>query len=150
MIDPLELDSRCVDLYHGTDARHAESIRANGVDTGLHTYPRDFGQGFYTTRFLSQAEQWASWYAEPAVLHFRVEQSQLDTLVSETFTEASPELVEFVRRYRLGALDTPYDIVEGSILFRPKDFLAGAPPIWFGNQVAFFNEAGPLLNAALR
>lgn len=150
LIEPLDLGSTFVDLYHGTDARHAESIRVDGVDTSLQTYPRDFGHGFYTTRLRSQAEKWASWYAEPIVLHFRVEQARLDALVSKTFTQVSLELVEFVRRYRLGALDTPYDTVEGPVLFQPREFLAGAPPVWFGNQVAFFNGAGPLLNAAMR
>jgi hypothetical protein len=140
-----------VDLYHGTNSAGAASIRANGVDPSFAPRPRDFGNGFYTTRDLSQAQQWASRYGSDAqVLHFRVKQSDLDALNSRTFTETDPDLPGFVRHYRSGATDTPYDMVEGPMLGNPRPFMRGAPPRWFGNQVVFFNGTGPLLDSALQ
>ncbi|HZU56169.1 MAG TPA: DUF6531 domain-containing protein [Actinocrinis sp.] len=152
--DPLGLmpcGDQYVDLYHGTNSAGAAGIRANGVDPSFAPRPRDFGNGFYTTRDLSQAQQWASRYGSDAqVLHFRVKQSDLDALNSRTFTETDPDLPGFVRHYRSGATDTPYDMVEGPMLGNPRPFMRGAPPRWFGNQVVFFNGTGPLLDSALQ
>ncbi|HEU5427198.1 MAG TPA: DUF6531 domain-containing protein [Actinocrinis sp.] len=152
--DPLGLmpcGDQYVDLYHGTNSAGAASIRANGVDPSFAPRPRDFGNGFYTTRDLSQAQQWASRYGSDAnVLHFRVKQSDLDALNSRTFTETDPDLPGFVRHYRSGATDTPYDMVEGPMLGNPRPFMRGAAPRWFGNQMVFFNGTGPLLDSALQ
>ncbi|MGW1738873.1 DUF6531 domain-containing protein [Nocardia sp. NPDC001965] len=148
--DPFGLDPKQVDLFHGTDAINAAAIRANGVDPSRPSYPRDFGCGFYTTRERGQADEWASWYDSPVVLHFRLSLQDLNTLPSRLFTIDDRELAEFVRHYRSGATDTPYDMVEGPLLLNPKPFLQGAPPVWAGNQVVFFNNTGPLLDSALQ
>ena len=149
--DPLGLDPSYVDLYHGTDRKNAENIRKIGVQPDYPSYHRDFGPGFYTTRMFNQSEEWASWYDEPIILHFRVAQRDLDGLRFKIFTAESRDLEAFVRKYRAGAAtDTPYDMVEGPLLMNPKPYLQGAPPKWHGNQVTFFNDTGPLLDSALQ
>ncbi|MEV0269540.1 polymorphic toxin-type HINT domain-containing protein, partial [Hamadaea sp. NPDC050747] len=140
------------DLYHGTSAQAAASIRANGVDTGYSSRPMDFGSGFYTTRDPAQAAEWASKRHGDAgaVLHFRVPNARLEELNARTFAEGSPDLTAFVRYYRSGGTGTPYDLVEGPMLRNPGPFLRGAAPQWFGNQVVFFGGTGPMLDRSLQ
>ena len=139
------------DLYHGTTKSAAASIRANGVDTGFSTRPMDFGNGFYTTRDPQQAADWAARFGKNGtVLHFRIPTSQLDSLNSLSFSDGDSSLSGFVRGYRGGSTDTPYDMVEGPMLMNPGKFMKGASPIWGGNQVTFFGDTGPMLDAGLQ
>ncbi|GLX99506.1 polymorphic toxin-type HINT domain-containing protein [Herbidospora sp. NBRC 101105] len=140
-----------IDLYHGTSREGAAAIRANGVDPAYAPRPRDFGDGFYTTRLRSQAQDWVDKrYPGGEVLHFRVPTSELEGLTTLTFSGPSPLLSEFVRHYRGGGTNLPYDMVEGPMLANPKAFMGGAAPIWIGNQVTFFRNTGPMLDRALQ
>ena len=53
-------------LYHGSDESAANAISTpvggapNGIDLALCSPATDFGQGFYTTTNLHQAQQWAN------------------------------------------------------------------------------------------
>ncbi|MFJ3699636.1 DUF3990 domain-containing protein [Streptomyces sp. NPDC090052] len=139
------------DLYHGTNKAAAASIRANGVDTGLSTRRMDFGNGFYTTRDSQQAADWAARFGKNGtVLHFQIPTSQLDALNSRSFTEGDSSLAGFVRSYRGGSADTPYDMVEGPMLMNPGKFMRGSAPDWDGNQVTFFGDTGSMLDAGLQ
>ncbi len=140
------------DLYHGTSSDAAASIRTNGVDTGFSSRPMDFGNGFYTTRDAAQAAKWATsrYGGDGVVLQFRVPNSALDALHSRTFAGPGPELDDFVRYYRGGGTDLPYDMVEGPMLGNPGAFMRGKPGRWFGNQVTFFGNTGSMLDAALQ
>ncbi|MBY8885843.1 DUF3990 domain-containing protein [Streptomyces sp. PTM05] len=146
-------DSGCgfTDLYHGTTKSAAANIRANGVDTSFSSRPMDFGNGFYTTRDPQQAADWAARFGKNGtVLHFRIPTSQLDSLNSLSFSEGDSSLAGFVRGYRGGSTDTPYDMVEGPMLMNPGKFMKGASPVWGGNQVTFFGDTGPMLDAGLQ
>jgi hypothetical protein len=143
-------DSEWIDLFHGTDRRWADVMRSEGVHTNYPRYRCDFGQGFYLTRDRAQAMEWASWHPNPEVLHFRIRRQDLETLDRRTFSEESHELPDFVRHYRTGGSGTPHDVIEGPIIINPRSFLAGTAPEWSGNQVAFFNQTGHLLDAAMQ
>lgn len=115
----------------------------------------DFGNGFYTTRDLTQAEDWATrrFGDDGVVLHFKVPNEQLDALNTKTFEGDSQELRDFVRNFRSDRSGTsvpPYDVVEGPMLKNPKPFLRGKAPVWSGNQVVFFGNTGPMLDQSLR
>ena len=111
----------------------------------------DFGNGFYTTRDPQQAADWAARFGKNGtVLHFRIPTSQLDSLNSLSFSEGDSSLAGFVRGYRGGSTDTPYDMVEGPMLMNPGKFMKGASPVWGGNQVTFFGDTGPMLDAGLQ
>jgi hypothetical protein len=140
------------DLYHGTSADGAANIYANGVDTSYSSRPMDFGNGFYTTRDPAQAAAWAArrFGNNGVVLHFRVPTAQLRAMNSQVFSGDSPALRAFVRYYRGGGTGTPFDSVEGPMLGNPSAFMRGQAPRWFGNQVAFFGDTGPILDAGLQ
>jgi hypothetical protein len=98
--EPILVHNCDVDLYHGTGKRAAASIRASGVDPNYPpTYPRDFGDGFYTTRSRAQAEEWAEANngSDGEVLHFRIPKSELDSLNGKSYDSDSPELLDFLR-----------------------------------------------------
>ena len=156
--DPLGLDGEAggdTDLYHATNTAGEASIRAHGVDPSFGPRPMDFGNGFYTTRDLTQAQDWATrrFGDEGVVLHFKVPNEQLDALNTKTFEGDSQELRDFVKNYRSDRAGTsvpPYDVVEGPMLKNPKPFLRGKAPVWSGNQVVFFGDTGPMLDHALQ
>lgn len=143
------------DLYHATNRAGESSIRNNGVDPAFGPRPMDFGNGFYTTRDSTQAQDWAQrrFGDDGVVLHFRVPNSVLSSLSSRAFTTGSPDLPDFVRGFRSGSGTEmpPYDMVEGPMLRNVKAFMKrGADPVWTGNQVAFFGGTGSMLDRYLQ
>ncbi|MEU7633826.1 alanine racemase [Nocardia sp. NPDC049220] len=142
--------SEWIDLYSGTDRKWAAIIRSDGVDTNFPRYRCDFGQGFYLTRDYAQAEDWASVHPHPEVLHYRIRRQDLDALSRKSFSDESHDLADFVRHYRTGGGGTPHDVIEGPMLLNPRQYLAGDPPEWGGNQVVFYGGTGAMLDAALQ
>lgn len=73
--------NQLIRLYHGTLDVHVASI-LSGIDPSVgHAYT-DFGQGFYTTTWESQAREWASELARatsasPVVVTFEVDRDAL-------------------------------------------------------------------------
>jgi hypothetical protein len=62
--------SRALTLYHGTVRPYADDIRQNGIQLAKCGPKSDFGQGFYTTRILEQAMEFANErYRQIAVDH---------------------------------------------------------------------------------
>ncbi|MEV6242267.1 RHS repeat-associated core domain-containing protein [Lentzea sp. NPDC051838] len=135
-------DDDLVDLYHGTDKGGATNIRNNGVDPTFGKFrDLDFGVAFYTTRSLSQAQEWAAGKKGGEVLHFRVRQSDLDSLRSLTFDKGDPTLTTFLRMNRAKKpVDHDLEMIEGPMLRNLKSFRNGAPPRLDGNQIAFFGD----------
>ncbi|WP_443071727.1 DUF3990 domain-containing protein [Streptomyces sp. NBC_01477] len=154
---PILVHNACgghTDLYHATNSAGAASIRASGVDPSFGPRPMNFGNGFYTTRSHAQAADWAArrFGSDGVVLHFRVPTDQLGALGSRSFAADSPDLAGFVRSFRSGngTEVPPYGMVEGPMLGNPGPFRRGAAPVWFGNQVVFYGDTGPMLDAALQ
>jgi RHS repeat-associated protein len=158
LTDPLGL-SPYRDLYHGTTKAGAEAIMKNGVDPNFSKRNMDFGKGgFYTTENRTQAEEWAHNIAgrtpgaEPAVLHFRVSQDDLDKLNHKKFDGPSKELDDFLRNSRTGGPMHNYDSVEGPMLRNLKGFLQqGKPARLTGHQIAIYTpEAAAIFNRGLQ
>ncbi|WP_420706415.1 hypothetical protein [Streptomyces sp. MspMP-M5] len=81
--------------------------------------------------------------AEPAVLHFRVSQGDLDKLNNKTFDGSSKELDDFLRNSRTGGPMHNYDTVEGPMLRNLKGFLKeGKPARLTGHQIAIYTSGG--------
>jgi RHS repeat-associated protein len=141
-----------VDVYHATNTVGAANIRENGVDPNYKPRPRDFGNGFYTTEDVTQAQDWANskFGKDGVVLHFRIPAVVFDSLPRKTFTKSSPDLESFVRYYRGGGTKSPgYAVVEGPMLRNVGQFRKGASPVWFGNQVVFYGGAATMLDGYL-
>jgi hypothetical protein len=58
-------------LYHGTLEAAAIDLEMGKPDPSKGHKRRDFGQGFYTTRRLGQAESWANQLYRKALLKYR-------------------------------------------------------------------------------
>lgn len=52
--------TRVLTVYHGTVGPYADDIRDNGIQLAKCSAESDFGRGFYTTRILTQAIEFAN------------------------------------------------------------------------------------------
>ena len=142
-----------IEVYHGTSHAGANSIRQNGIDITFTRPDTDFGQGFYTTTDRKQAEDWVRQrYGTGEVLTFRIPVAELHTLRTYSFRGASANWQDFVRSNRLGK-GIPkqflnFDAIEGRMLFKVKNFLAGAPPDARGHQITWYSDKA--LNILMR
>ncbi|MHC3473750.1 DUF6531 domain-containing protein [Streptomyces sp. 7R007] len=153
--DPLGLKAPCmVDLYHGTQRHHADSIVNDGINLVGSNRAMDFGKGgFYVTNDPRQALTWAKQLADkrgglPAVVHFKVPKSELDNLTSKIFDGPSDELAAFIKHHRTGGAMHNYEMVEGPMLRNVRRFVSGkAEPEFFGHQIAIYSDrAAELFN----
>ena len=143
-----------LDLYHGTAARHAETIRRDGIDLTYGRPDSDFGKGFYVTRDLDQAVEWMKHQTrgEPgSVLHYQVPADELHSLNGRSFPGADTAWQDLVRGMRSQSDPMhPYDWVEGPLLLNPQDFVAGKPPVTGGHQISVHTpDAVDLMNRSL-
>jgi hypothetical protein len=143
-----------LDLYHGTAARHADTIRQDGIDLSYGRPDADFGKGFYVTNNLGQAIEWMKHqtHGEPgSVLHYRVPVSELEKLSGRSFPGPDVGWQDLVRGMRSQTDPMhPYDWVEGPLLLNPQDFVAGKPPVTGGHQISVHTpDAVELLNRSL-
>ncbi len=92
-------------VYHGTNTivRDPE-VRIVG-------YNKDFGFGFYCTRYERQAQRWAISKRNPHIVCV-YEYSPEESLRVKTFAEMTDEWLDFIAACRHGEAH-PYDIVEG-------------------------------------
>ncbi|MHC2435736.1 DUF3990 domain-containing protein [Bradyrhizobium sp. USDA 4451] len=135
-------------VYHGTDS---QSVRASGITSGSSLpltinlalcRPRtDFGQGFYVTTSLHQAEQWANRRAmginlsvsppsPPAVaviIQFTLSRDDLAALESLSFVLETPDFWALVSDCRIGfpphqrvGASAAYDVVYGPVTLWPQ------------------------------
>jgi hypothetical protein len=143
-----------LDLYHGTAARHAQTIRQDGIDLTYGRPDSDFGKGFYVTNNLDQAVEWMKHQTrgEPGeVLHYRVPADELQKLHGQSFAGPDAGWQDLVRGMRSQTDPMhPYDWVEGPLLLNPRDFVAGKPPVTGGHQISVHTpDAVDLLNRSL-
>jgi len=86
-------------LYHGTTTQHVASIN-RAVDWTKGELDEDFGQGFYTTTYLKQAEKWAHLKArntrwKAAVFQFEIERDVLAPLDTLFFIRAQADAADY-------------------------------------------------------
>lgn len=113
--------SEIITLYHGTSTEGAQSIYANGVNLNYATRDMDFGRGFYTTKDINQAKEWAAKHGSEggAIVEFNVPKSEFDTLNNKLFNSADAEWEDFVRKSRNG-MKNDYDTISGPMLKNPS------------------------------
>jgi hypothetical protein len=142
-------------VYHGTTLTNAQNILASGVNPLLGRAAADFGQGFYVTTALHQAQQWANQKVRnlqpsvagvAAVLTFNMDRD-LAALIGDhlAFVIADAAFHDFALYNRLGSgtharsRGVPYDLVYGPVAAFPQTityancdqicFLAGAATV---------------------
>ena len=92
-------------VYHGSNVEVAEPrILQNG-------FYKDFGYGFYCTKFERQAKRWALTRKGNSIVN-RYNYSENKELKIKSFGEMTDEWIDFVAECRRGILHD-YDIVEG-------------------------------------
>jgi RHS repeat-associated protein len=141
--DPLGLSPEdLVDLYHGTSAENAAAVRTSGIDLTTSRRGLDFGPGFYTTRNLEQACEWAGRRGRAGdILHYRIPQSALSRLYGRVFAGPDADWTALVRQQRARAGLHGYDYVEGPMAQRLRGLRDGGSLAPSGNQVSFHTEA---------
>lgn len=145
-----------VDLYHGTSANNAASIRANGIDLSRSRKQLDFGSGFYTTADPEQAADWVKRLEKQGesgeVLHYRVRKADLEALNGRTFEGATQEWEDMVRsQRRLGSPPHDLDYVQGPMVGRVKGLRDNGPLDPWGHQLSIHTQtAADLLNGGLQ
>lgn len=143
-------------VYHGTTLAAAYNIIAqatrlgtNGIDRTLGRLDADFGQGFYVTTVLHQAQQWAN---------NKVRDAQAPTLLLNiTSADTAAVLIFDMDRDIAGDGDNLTFVVEDSafhefVLFNRLRNSAharggGAPMIWFTGQWRHFLNPLPIRTA---
>ena len=92
-------------VYHGSNVEVSKPrILQNG-------FYKDFGYGFYCTKFEKQAKRWALTRKGASVVN-RYGYTVTDNLNVKEFPEMTDEWLDFVAECRRGTLHN-YDIVEG-------------------------------------
>ena len=113
-----------IDLYHGSD--HIVELPAFGIGKS----DNDYGSGFYTTRIINRASEWALLYGvkEARVSHYQIDISDLNVLELDSFGPmawiaevianrgvssaiAREFSVEFVNRYKVNTSNA--DLIVG-------------------------------------
>ncbi len=156
LFDPLGLESECVVLYHGTNDAGESAIR-RGVDINAGRGNLDFdppgGSGFYTTRDLAQAQEWAVQFArrnggEPRVVEFRIPREEFDALDRRVFDMSNPADADAwsrqVQSSRMGDMQGmhTHDVMEGPMVGNPGKISRGADPNPVGTQTSFHTTEG--------
>jgi hypothetical protein len=145
-------------LYHGTVEPHAIDIEHNGPDLTKCRVRRDFGRGFYTTRRLAQAQDFANSryrkmlhnfrhnpriHADPicaAVVEQVIDRNTLGRLDSLAFVLPEPEWVDFVKNCRLGTFDHKGPGLYYDVVYGPVSTIANETGAHF-EQLSFHSDA---------
>ena len=143
-------------VYHGCDDLSAKGIVAHGIRLASGSPTTDFGQGFYTTTNVHQAEQWANrrfhtgkahGATSAAVVEFTIDRNDIAVLehmafVREDFAPNSDywQLVAHCRggndHARAGTpLAGHYDVVYGPVSLYPQYLV-----IADADQISFHTE----------
>lgn len=129
-----------IELYHGTNTRHAVSVRA-GIDPSKGSALTDFGRGFYCTTNLQQAKYWANAVcsgttnvAEVVVLNCNLDTLAGSEILAFVLDTAASQFHDFVFHCRKAALPSTslvpnhgrsaskshYDVVIGPVAAWPQ------------------------------
>ena len=93
-------------IYHGG------AVKIERPEIRIGVYNKDFGQGFYCTKFQRQAERWAHRFDTPVVnVYEYTGNAELNELV---FDEMTDEWLDFIVSCRSGNVHS-YDIVAGAM-----------------------------------
>ncbi len=133
-------------LYHGTDDLAASSILTK-ISLAKGRGDPDFGQGFYTTTYLHQAQQWANQRVRQgigtraAVLTLSVDRTRLSHIAHLAFIADSADFYDLVAYSRLGGrklhgCDPCYDVVYGPVSMWPQTLV-----IKDCDQISFHTQA---------
>ena len=129
-----------ITLHHATKVTGTASILANGIDV---TYGReylDFGQAFYITNDIEQAEDWIfkKFKGYGDILVFQVDEEIFAEYEGKTFHGNTKAWRTFVYDNRVGPPShvKEYDYVEGPYLANPKQVYNRSKYIAEGHQVA--------------
>ncbi|MCQ2330078.1 MAG: DUF3990 domain-containing protein [Paludibacteraceae bacterium] len=109
-------------VFHGTN------MMVTRPEVRMVGYTKDFGYGFYCTKFEKQAQRWAMSKHNPHIVCVYEFEPSADLNVKQ-FPEMSDEWLDFVAACRHGQTHS-YDIVEGpmaddEVWDYVEDFLAG-------------------------
>jgi hypothetical protein len=125
-------------IYHGTVEPHAVDIENNRPDLTKCRLRRDFGRGFYVTRRLGQAQDFANYryrtmyqrhrhnpsvHADPicaAVVEHVIDRALLGDLGTLAFVFPDQDWADFVKNCRVGTFDHKgpglyYEVVYGPV-----------------------------------
>ena len=121
--DFVSQDEENVVLFHGTDHASAVDILFRGIDLRAGRKKRDFGcgSGFYLTKSLDDAVNWAnSTTAKPAILVFQVDRQYLDDARKLKLSPDEGKWREIVSSFRSAKRTaktrkqlSSYDLIEG-------------------------------------
>ncbi len=162
-------------LYHGTtDTAVSALCKPSGalphnIDISLCRAHTDFGQGFYLTTFLQQAEGWADKQfrdlrrrrrvelsTRAVVLRFEVDRNQLASLLSLCFVtdRSNPDYWNFIEHCRteMGSHllhgNKNYDVVFGPVTLWPQRLvIKDADQISFHTKTALEILPAPVLHS---
>jgi hypothetical protein len=152
---------RSLTVYHGTVGPYANDIEQNGIQLAKCAPQSDFGRGFYTTRILSQAIEFAneryrqvtvdhlrnpSVFPDPqhaAVLEFSIVLDALGGLDTLAFVQPTDDWHDFVTYCRTSSVPSRahkahvrfYDVVYGPVRAVGAD---NAVPGW--EQLSFHTD----------
>ncbi|MFE3794107.1 DUF3990 domain-containing protein [Nocardia tengchongensis] len=140
-------DDELISFFHGTTRGGAQNIRSEGIRIiPGHPGTKDFGPGFYTTRDLEEAINWAQIAANrsrgdiPEILQFEILASDFEQLNRRSFSNGSDwsRFIEYFRR----APDArhEFDVVEGPRLSNLREFKRGQSPTGSGQQTSWHTE----------
>ncbi|MGC2781279.1 MAG: DUF3990 domain-containing protein [Bradyrhizobium sp.] len=122
-------------VYHGTTLAHAQLIVSHGINPRAGRGAADFGQGFYVTTTLHQAQQWANQKVRnlpshvagiAAVLSFDLDRDLAAACEHLTFVLADSDYHDFVLFNRLGSAThgrsggAAYALVHGPVAAFPQ------------------------------
>lgn len=117
-------------LYHGSD-RPDEKPDAAHSRRSL-----DFGEGFYTTPILEQAQKWAMRKTRGRkgnVSKYQADEKQMQQLKVLRFDGYSEHWLNFIIACRLGLDGTDYDIVDGNVA---DDRVFNTIELFMGNLIS--------------
>jgi len=146
-------------LYHGTVELHAADIATNSPDLSKCRIRRDFGRGFYVTRRLAQAQDFANskyntmrsqflhnprTHIDPgcaAVIEYKIDRNVLGHLETLAFVLPDPEWSDFVGNCLLGSFDHKgpgvyYDVVYGPVSTIAKETSGALEQLSFHSPAA--------------
>jgi hypothetical protein len=121
-------------VYHWTDNLSGTAIRGRSVlDRTKFNAKTDFGEGFYVTTSLHQAQQWANQrcrsttHLNPEVLEYHLLRDMIEKLSHLAFIMDTTDYHEFVEYCRPGnpnhgppPRSAPYDVVCGPVRLWPQ------------------------------
>ena len=116
-------NNETITLYHATNSSGASNILSKGIDIFYGRDHLDFGQGFYVTNDITQADGWVKnrYSGVGEILIFQVDANVFSSYSGKSFDGNSKAWRSYVFNNRNGFSSTleHYDYVEGPYLANP-------------------------------